>query len=165
MDYSKRVKRARSIGDIFAIVRDLVENALGTDQAGLLVGLSDLGCYQNGYIGAYYTPAANTIVINTRPLQGLLQSRPELYNAYLFHVMLHEYIHSLGCYDEQATRFLVEEMSRDFFGSEHEVTQFAANMQELLPDITYASSEFEPPEDVSIDFVLGIDRKNTNYIN
>jgi hypothetical protein len=165
MSYSSRIKRAQAVADIFEIVKDIVNDYFKVDQAGLLVGLSDLGAYGNGFIGAYYSPEANTIIINRRPLTKLMQARPDLYNFYLFHVMLHEYIHSLGSYDEEETRVLVEQVSRHYFGSDHPITQFATNIEQYIPDLNYATQGFEPPEDISIDFVLGIDRKNTNYIN
>jgi hypothetical protein len=164
MRYQSRVQRARDIADIFDIVKELVSSHMGVDQAGLLVGLSDLGAYGNGFIGAYYTPAANTIVINKRPLQRLTETRPDLYNFYVFHVVLDEYIHAIGCYDEQETRTIVADISRQYFGDDHAVTQFATDMQVYLPELTYPGADFEP-EDVSIDFLLGIDRRNTNYIN
>ncbi len=33
-----------------------------------------------------------------------------------------------------------------------------------MSNLTY-QGEFEPPQDINIEFVKGIDRKNTNYIN
>jgi hypothetical protein len=164
MRYEARVRSAKDIAAIFEVVKDIVQDHLGIDQAGLLVGISDLGSYGNGFIGAYYTPAANTIVINKRPLIRLTQTRPDLYNFYIFHVMLHEYIHSIGCYDEHDTRGLVAEISRHYFGEHHTVTQLATNMEAYLPELTYPATDFEP-EDVAIEFLLGIDRRNTTYIN
>jgi hypothetical protein len=161
----RRIKRARSIADIFELVQEAVRSTLRTQHAGLLVGLSDLGAMEDGFVGAFYSPDANTIVINRRPLQRIMQTRPDIYNAYLFHIMLHEYIHALGCHDEDEARALVEQVSRDSFGSSHIVTQLATNMQEFIPDIAQPSPEFVPPDDANIDFILGIDRKNTNYIN
>jgi hypothetical protein len=164
MDYAERIRRASGVAEIFDIVKSLVSERLGADQAGLLVGLSDLGAFGNGFIGAYYAPSANTIVINRRPLARILQTRPDLHNFYLFHIVLHEYIHSLGCYEEDATRAAVEEISRESFGAEHPITQFCTDMEHFIPELTYPTPDFELPEDVSIDFVMGIDRKNTNYI-
>lgn len=164
MDYEKRLEKARKFADIFEVVKDMVMEFLGTEQAGLLVGLSDLGAFDRGFVGAFYAPDANTIIINKRPLNRLLNTNPGLFNFYLFHVMLHEYLHSLGLYDEAQTRTLVQEISRHYFGDSHAVTQLSTNMERFMPNLIYPHGN-EIPEDISIDFVEGIDRKNTGYIN
>jgi len=166
MGYEQKLMKAKTFADIFDIVKSMVSEYLGVDQAGLLVGLSDLGSYGHSFVGAFYSLSANTIVINKRPLSRIKQTNPKLYNPYLFHVMLHEYIHSLGVYDEIQVRQLVLEISNRFFGESHVVSQIAANMEKFLPSLIYPSGEFEEslPEDLGIEFLPGIDRKNTDYI-
>src|SRR3989344_8358823 len=119
MDYLKKIERAKSFADIFEIVKNLVMESLGSEQAGLMVGVSDLGNFENGFIGAFYSQNSNMIVINKRPLARIIQTNPNLYNYYVFHVMLHEYMHSIGYYDEAETRFLVHEISKSYFGNNH----------------------------------------------
>ncbi len=162
VDYKKSLEKAKNFADIFDLVKKLVKNHLGTDQAGLLLGVSDLGSYGNAYLGAFYSLDANTIVINKRPLNKIKQTKPNLYNSYVFHVLLHEYIHSLGILDEAQVRTLVYETTQKYFGKNHLATQMALNMEKFIPDLTFG--EFEPPEDISIEFISGIDRDNTNYI-
>ena len=166
MDYEQKLMKAKTFADIFDIVKAMVSEFLGVDQAGLMVGLSDLGQFGRGFVGAFYSLNANTIVINKRPLSRLKQTSPELYNPYLFHVMLHEYIHSLGVYDETQVRQLVFEVSSRFFGENHIASQIASNLDNFLPNLVYPSAEYEEtlPEDVGIEFIPGIDRKNTDYI-
>ncbi len=165
MDCKKKLNKAKTFADIFEIVKDLVMEFLGAEQAGLLVGVTDLGANSQGFIGAFYSLNANMIVINKRPLARLLQTNPSMYNYYLFHVMLHEYIHSIGSYGEEQTRKLVYEMSSNYFGEGHPVTQLASNIEKFIPNLAYPSQELQPPEDLDIEFVKGIDRKNINYIN
>ena len=112
MEYKKSLEKAKSFADIFDLVKRTVKNYLGTDQAGLLLGLSDLGNYGNAYLGAFYSFDANTIVINKRPLNKIKQTKPDLYNPYIFHVLLHEYIHSLGIVEEDQVRMLVYEITQ-----------------------------------------------------
>ncbi len=164
MDHEKQLKKAKTIADIFEIAKDMVREYLGIDQAGLMVGISDLGAHSHGFIGAFYSLDANTIIINKRPLARLLQTNPSIYNYYLFNIMLHEYIHSIGSFDEAQTRQLVYEVSNNYFGSSHVVTQLASNIGKFIPNLTYPSAGFQPPQDLNIEFVKGIDRKNTNYI-
>ena len=89
MNHKKSLEKAKNFADIFKIVKDVVKNYLGTDQAGLLLGLSDLGAYGQSYLGAFYSFDANTIVINKRPLNKIKQTNSGLYNPYLFHVLFH----------------------------------------------------------------------------
>ena len=50
MDYQKEINKARTFADIFEIVKDLVRESLGAEQAGLMVGVSDLGSYSQGLV-------------------------------------------------------------------------------------------------------------------
>ncbi len=165
MEQEKAIKKAKSIAGIFEIVKDIVREYLGLEQAGLMVGVSDIGYYNNGFIGAFYLLNSNMIVINKRPLARLLQTNPRVYNYYLFHVILHEYIHSVGSYDEEQTRRLVYEISEHYFGNNHIITQFAVNIEKFIPNLAHPSIGYVEPEDINIEFVRGIDRKNINYIN
>ncbi|MBI4452282.1 hypothetical protein HY637_02545 [Candidatus Woesearchaeota archaeon] len=164
MDYDSKIAKARNFSDIFEIVKEAVYEYLGAEQAGLMVGVTDLGSYQNGFIGAFYSFNSNSIIINKRPLARILQTNPSIYNYYLFHVMLHEYIHSIGSYDEAQTRLLVHEISGHYFGNGHVVTQLASNIEKFIPNLTFPEGLIEPT-DINIEFVKGIDRKNINYIN
>ncbi|MCH8004145.1 MAG: hypothetical protein IH934_05965 [Nanoarchaeota archaeon] len=163
MDYKKSLEKAKGFADIFDLVKRTVKNYLNADQAGLLLGLSDLGAYGNAFLGAFYSFDANTIVINKRPLSKIKQKDPNLYNPYIFHVLLHEYIHSLGITEEDEVRALAYKITQKFFGKNHLATQIALNLEKFLPNLTFGGN-FEPPEDMSIEFVSGIDRDNTNYI-
>ena len=117
MDYVLEIERSKNIADIFEIVKKIVRDYTGNDQAGLLVGLTDLGISNRGFIGAFYSLNANMIVINKRPLNRILQTNPAIYKYYLFHVLLHEYIHSIGYYDENDARQIVIDISRNYFFS------------------------------------------------
>ena len=165
MDYQKKLESAKSFADIFEIVKEIVREFLGAEQAGIMVGITDMGLYSNGFIGAYYSLDANMIILNKKPLARILQTNPKLYNNYIFHVMLHEYIHSIGSYDEQQTRQLVLEISSHYFGSNHTITKLASDIEKFMPNFTYPGNSFQEPRDINIEFVRGIDRKNINYIN
>jgi len=162
VDHKKSLEKAKNFADIFDLVKKVVKNYLDADQAGLLLGLSDLGSYGQSYLGAFYSFDANTIVINKRPLNKIKQTRPNLYNPYIFHVLLHEYVHSLGITDEKQVRQLVYEITQKTFGKNHLATQIALNLEKFIPNLTFG--DFEPPQDMSIEFISGIDRDNTDYI-
>ena len=163
MDYKKSLQKAKSFAEIFQLVKEAVRGYTGNYQAGLLLGLSDLGSYENAYLGAFYSFDANTIVINKRPLNKIKKANPSLYNPYIFHVLLHEYIHSLGITDENEVKIIAFEISKRHFGKGHIATKLAFSLEKVLPNLTFGEN-FEPPEDLSIEFVQGIDKDNTNYI-
>ena len=157
------MEKANNFADIFQLVKKIVQDFVGKDQAGLLVGLSDLGIYDNSFLGAFYSLDANTIVINKRPLDTIKKTDPNLYNPYLFHVLLHEYLHSLGIFDEKQVRVLVYEITKKYFGDNHLATQLALDLERFLPNLTLGGV-VEEPQDMSIEFISGIDKDNTNYI-
>ncbi len=163
MNYEKELEKAKTIADIFELAKEVVRDFIGLEQAGLIVGVADLGDHSNGFVGAFYSPHANMIIINKRPLARIVQKNPSLYKYYLFHIVLHEYIHSIGSYDEAATRALVLEISNHYFGADHTVTELSHSMEKLVPLVSFPNAVQEP-KDINIEFVSGIDRKNTNYI-
>ena len=164
MNFEEKLEKARNIQDMFEIVKDMVWTYLKRDQAGIMVGLSDLGAFGSGFLGAFYSLDGNMIVINKRPLETIKVKNPKLYKPYLFHVILHEYIHSLGLFDENQTRILVYEASKQFFGENNIVTQMALSMDRFIPELTFPEQGFIEPENINIEFLPGIDKKGTSYI-
>ncbi len=156
MEFTQQLIKCVSINDVFELVKQVAMEHLGMDQAGLLLGLADLGAYPQGYVGAFYAPDANTIVVNRKILDKVKRETPELYVPYLFHVLMHEYIHSLGCYDERETRAITAQVCEQL--GNKTVAQLSQGL--LFPQMMHT----EPPQDVSIDYLTGIDRKNTSYI-
>lgn len=146
----KELECAKDVGEIFALVKSLVSDFLGSDQAGILVAVSDLGAYDSHFVGAYYNPGANTIVINRR---GFASMPGHLVNYYIFHVLLHEYLHSLGFMDELEVRQLVSSITNEYIGDVpsdlSEFTRFVPLGEPSSPDLEYLS---------------GIDRENCGYI-
>ena len=161
MEYETNITKAKTIADIFDIVKTIVRELIGVDQAGLLVGVSDLGSSNQGFIGAFYSLDANMIIINKSPLRRIRDTKPQLYNYYLFHIMLHEYLHSIGSFDEIQTRQMVYEISRNCFGDEHIITKLATNMSAFIPNLLHPT-ELPQIQESNIEFIMG---SNTNYIN
>jgi hypothetical protein len=85
----------------------------------------------------------------------------------LFHVLLHEYIHSLGFLDEQITRQKTYEISKENFGEKHAVTQLSTNIKQFFPNLVYPVYGWLPQNEFpAIELVQGFDRSSTNpYIN
>lgn len=163
-----KLRNAQGLQGIFELVKEVVWKAFRIDQAGLLVGLAELGIGPRT-LGAFYSPDANTIVINRTVMDriGRLEDR-ELFNSYCFYILLHEYLHSCGFYDEAENRQIVAAVSANEFGLNHPVTRLATTTDTMPRLIRLAMAADRLPQaaagDGGIEFINGIDRDNTNYI-
>ena len=129
-----------------------------------MLGLQELGASLSGFIGVYYPVASNIIVINKTPLRRINQTKPALLPPYSFHVLLHEYIHSLGFLDEQATRHMTYRISKDQFGMNHIITKLASNMEEYFPNLVYPIYGWLPQKQIPpIEIIQGFDTSNTRH--
>ena len=160
--YAGRLEICKNLPDIFELVKDAVRNYTGWQRAGLMLGLADLGGGTEGFVGAYYPVASNIIVMNSLPLKRIESAEPVLYKPYVFHILLHEYLHALGMLDEVATRARVLEISRALFGEGHVVSQIAADLSKFIPRLMYPTPDWSPPEDAGLQLVKGFDRSSTD---
>jgi hypothetical protein len=150
----------------FEVVKDIVRKSEKRSRAGLMLGLQELGSNLNGFIGAYFPVSSNIIVINKTPLRRIIDTNPNLIKPYGFHVLLHEYIHSLGFLDEQVTRQKTYEISKQHFGDKHIITQLSTNIARFFPNLVYPIYGWMPPKNFpQIEIIQGFDKSNTeNYI-
>jgi hypothetical protein len=95
-----RLENAKTLADIFEIVKDAVWVSQRKSRGGIMLGLANLGNHPQGFFGAFYPVGSNVIVMNKIPLQRIRETRPELYKPYVFHILLHEYLHTLGYLSE-----------------------------------------------------------------
>ncbi len=166
---SARLSKAQSLQEIFELAKEAVWKAMRVEQAGLMVGLAELGVGPQRVLGAFYSPEANTIVINRTIVDGLdrLGNR-KLYNSYCFYILLHEYLHSCGFYDEMENRQIVAALAANEFGLDHDVTRLATTndaMAKVIKISLVAKGRDMLPAPEGIEFISGIDRSNTNYIS
>ena len=102
--------------EIFAQVKRDVKKITGKKRAGLSLGLVEMGMYQGGFVGGMHFSPGTDIVMNKTPLKILLQQQPyEIIWAYTYHILLHEYIHSLGALDEQHCRVITLKISEAIY--------------------------------------------------
>ena len=163
MDFPKLLDGAKGLPDIFEIVKRAVEMDLGYARGGLMLGLADLGNHPRGFIGAFYPIATNVIVMNKVPLARIRETDPQLWRSYAFHVLLHEYLHSVGYIDEMLCRRKVYDLSLQLFGGSHPVTQIAEDVSKFFPNLVYPDAAWQP-EELRLELVEGFDRGNTGYI-
>jgi hypothetical protein len=152
-----------SLIDTFEEVKEAVRSVEGRSRAGLMLGLQEIGSSLDGFVGAYYPVASNIIIVNISPLRRILETNKNLLRPYSFHVLLHEYIHSLGYLDEETTERKTYEISRQFFGKDHIITQLSTDMRKFFPNLVYPVHGWVPPKAIStIELVPGFDFSTSN---
>jgi hypothetical protein len=162
VDAARQLEQARTMPQVFELVKRLVREHLGVERSGLMLGLSNLGGGQGHLVGGFFQVAGNMIVMNTFPLQRIEQTKPELRDAFIFHILLHEYIHSIGYLSEETTRPLVLEISERFFGSQHVVTELARGWGQFMPNLVYPVYGWAPSGEFTLEVVRGFDSSSTD---
>ncbi len=163
IDFKKKFEEANSLADIFEVVKSLVLRSMKKSRGGLMLGMANLGNHPQGFFGGFFAAGTNVIVMNKIPLQRIKETKPELYKPYAFHVLLHEYIHSLGYLDEKKVRSYAYQISKEALGEEHLATQMAANTEGFIKHLVYPDSVWKP-EDSGLELVDGFDRSSVSYI-
>lgn len=160
MDYRERLKGLQNFNDIFELVKEAVQERFKMRRAGLNLLLQDMP----NFIGAYHVLGSNSIVVNRHVLAAIktLAKNVEEYNSYVFVVLAHEYLHSLGIVDEFRVRELTYNMCNSIFGEGHVATKMAReDPAALYPELKSLSYI-----DFGKDFVMvkDFDKSNLSYI-
>lgn len=121
--YRHDLETAVSYAEVWQIVKDTVESAIGKRGGGMLLFLDDLPLQ----LGAYHPVGTNNIVLN-RSFVEVVEAQEKskvVVNALVYNLLLHEYLHALGELSEGAVRRLVVEVARKCFGVDHTATVIA----------------------------------------
>jgi len=122
-DYAGRISDANDFKDVFEIVKDAVYKTFKLRRVGLSLLLQDMP----SFVGAYHVLGSNYIVVNRYILNTVkhLAKNKEEYNAYVFVILVHEYLHSLGIVDEYKVRRMAYELCNSLLGKDHAATIMA----------------------------------------
>lgn len=161
-NFQTRLEQARTLADIFEVVKDAVRVSTGKSRGGLMLGLANLGNHPQGFLGAFYPVGSNVIVMNKVPLHRIKETDPQLYKPYIFHILLHEYLHSLGILSESLVRQMVYEITKTIFGDNHLATTFAKDTTRFFPNLVYPYAAWRA-DDMRIELVEGFDRSSASY--
>ncbi len=161
--FYNRLENAKTLADIFEVVKAAVWESGRKSRGGLMLGLANLGNHPQGFLGAFYPVGSNVIVMNKIPLERIKETRPEMFKPYIFHVLLHEYLHTLGYLDEGGVREMVIEITRNVFGEEHLATRIAADTAQFFKNLVYPGAAWQPDE-MNMELVPGFDRESASYI-
>ncbi len=162
-NFHARLENAKTLADIFEVVKAAVWESQRKSRAGLMLGLANLGNHPQGFFGAFYPVGSNVIVMNKIPLERIKETRPELYKPYIFHVLLHEYLHTLGYLSESGVRQMAYEITREVFGEEHLATKMAKDTTLFFKNFVYPNAAWQP-DDMNLELVDGFDRGSASYI-
>ena len=159
----------KEMPEIFESVKKDVRKILGRHRAGLSLGLVEMGMLCGGFIGGMHFHPGTEIVMNKSPLKIILDSQPyEIVWAYTYHILLHEYIHSLGVIDERQCRAITLSISEQIFReADHPVIILAKNgIGTFIPNlrIVYVPPE-QQPDGMPIEYVYGFDRESQSYFS
>ncbi len=120
--YCGKLTRVKDFNETFELVKLAVDTKFKMHRAGLSLVLQVLPTQ----LGAYHVLGSNMIIMNKRILD-IIKSKKSLleYNAYLFMVLCHEYLHSFGIIDENQVRRMTYHLCTSLLGETHPSTQMA----------------------------------------
>jgi len=130
LDYQRNLQQAGSVGEVFSFVEKMVDESLGMLNTDVTIQFSTIR--RKPYVGGFYSPYLNIIVVNKTSLRLVLKKNPELVKPYLVKVLLHEYLHSVGILDEKKVAILTAVISYYSLGRSHIVTRLAAGKSDLF---------------------------------
>ncbi len=158
--FREKIAKLRDFNEAFELVKSVVLQKFGMHRAGLNLILQMMP----SNLGAYHMLGSNAIVVNSYLLAAVkkITGSEEEYNSYLFMVLAHEYLHSLGIVDENAVRQMTFELCSWMLGGDHAATRLAReDPSTLYPELkSLMQSQF------SRDFhvVSNFDKSNQTYI-
>ena len=119
----KRLDNAQGYSEVWEIVKDTAKTALGKQRRTMMLFLDDMPLR----LGAYHPLGTNNIVLN-RALVQIVEATAtskKVLNAFIYTLLLHEYLHALGYVKEADVRPLVHRVSMACFGEDHITTRLA----------------------------------------
>lgn len=110
---------------VFSVVKRSVRRVTGRERAGLGLALSRLP----PTLGAFWQVGGNYIVINEALVDEMakIATSPLEFNSFVYMILTHEYLHSVGYIDEREARIMTEKVSRSTFGDNHPATAMSSS--------------------------------------
>jgi hypothetical protein len=158
--FAEKISNLKDFDETFELVKAAVLHKFKLHRAGLSLILQMMP----SSLGAYHMLGSNAIVVNTYLLTLLKRTvkSTEEYNSYVFMVLSHEYLHSLGIIDENTVRQMTFDLCSWMLGNDHIATKMAKNG----PYAMYPELRLSIQSQFSQDFqvVKNFDRSNQTYI-
>jgi hypothetical protein len=139
IDKRRALSSAEGFDEIFEMVKVATERTLGMHRAGLTLVLGDIP----NDVGAYHEMGSNAIVMNRnllRIVEKLSRTRSRR-NAYVFMILLHEYLHSLGYTSDTQVRTLGRKIADEYLGRRHLAGEMAVRpLDQFFPELSKFST-------------------------
>lgn len=164
MNYAKQLDKVEDLSETFDLVKTIVKYFLGRERSGLMLGLSELGGKPGFFVGAFYPVGSNFIIMNKTPMRAVEATKPHMYKAYCFHILLHEYLHTIGILDEEKNRIITAVISEKAFGKGHPAALIAKDFNKVFPEVMYSSLDWQPSNEMRIEIVPNFDKSSVSYI-
>ncbi|MFX1390981.1 MAG: hypothetical protein ACFE9Z_13030 [Promethearchaeota archaeon] len=157
----------KEIPTIFRKVKKDVKKIYGRHRAGLSLGFMEMGMQGSRFIGGMHFNPGTDIVMNKTPLKKILEEQSyEIVWAYTYHILLHEYIHSLGIIDERQCREITKRISEEVFEEpDHPAIVLATKgIGAYFPNLhlIYAPPDLKP-EGIPIEYIYNFDQESYDY--
>jgi hypothetical protein len=157
--YGNKILQLIDFNEAFELVKLAVEDKFKMHRAGLSLILQGLPTR----LGAYHILGSNVIIVNKRIL-NIIKIHKSLneYNSYLFMVLIHEYLHSLGILDEIEVRNMTYNLLSSLVGEHHMATKMARNQPwDLFPELgLFDDNSFEQ----KFEIIKNFDKTTQTYI-
>ncbi|MHA1969449.1 MAG: hypothetical protein ACW964_16825 [Candidatus Hodarchaeales archaeon] len=141
---------ADDFSGIFRFVTKIIREVLDLSRPGILLGLVELGYSRGNFVGGFHRVGTNEIYLNHSALRVMKKdSTKKYFKAYIFHLLLHEYLHSCSIFksdflDESKVRELTANLSLVIFGNQHEVGKLAtAGLGAYFP-YSFKEAQYSP---------------------
>lgn len=145
--------------DIFSLVKYSVKRVIGKERVGIGLALADLP----NVLGAFWEVGGNYIVLNDNIVRAIRiagKSEQE-FNSFVYVILMHEYIHSLGYVDESETRILTAGICAELLPDDHPAHILGnSDPWEIYPFLKMIPRS----GDSTIRFVSKFDSDSTSYI-
>jgi hypothetical protein len=160
VQYRERISKLKDFGETFELAKSVVLEKFKMHRAGLSLILQVMP----SHLGAYHILGSNVIVMNSYLLAAVREIATSMdeYNSYVFMVLAHEYLHSLGIVDEHAVRQMTFELCNWMLGGDHAATRMAKEDPSSLYPQLRSLSQTRFNHDFKL--VGNFDKSNQGYI-
>ncbi len=157
----------KEMPEIFEKVKRDVKKVYGRQRAGLSLGLAEMGMFAGGFVGGYHEYPGTDIVMNKTALRKIMEQQPQnIVWAYTYHILLHEYVHSLGILDEQQCRAITLRITEEVFKELHHpavvIAKKGIGVYFKGLGLLYAPPEFRA-DGISIEYIKGFDKESFSF--
>ncbi len=160
--YGSRLDEAQEFSEVWELVKKTVRNSLGERRIGMMLFLDDLPLN----VGAYHPLGTNNIVLNRALIEiveRVMGSGPKV-NAFVYILLLHEYLHALGHIPESEVQSLVYQISKESFGEYSTVSYLAKRgLRSIFENIPFVP--VSTPSKRALEIVRDFEKTSHTYIS